>query len=127
MISSRNSLTNLRRGFDELTELLALTLGPTQGTVLCTGSASRNTVEILADSGTIARRVIALPDRQADVGAMLLRNMVWGIHEQYGDGAATAAVLAQAMVRECARMMAAVATPRLRMSPPPVQVTAVPR
>ncbi len=112
MISSRDSLRHLRRGFDELAALLALTLGPTQGTIFCTGSA-RNTVEILTDSGTIARRVIALPDRQADVGAMLLRNMVWGVHEQYGDGAATAAVLAQAIVRESARMIAAGANPML--------------
>lgn len=112
MISSHESLANLGRGFDQLAELLALTLGPMQGIVLCSGNTGTS-VEILTDSGTIARRVIALPDRKADVGAMLLRNMVWGVHEAYGDGAATAAVLARAIVRESTRMIAAGGNPML--------------
>src|SRR5207247_10941999 len=39
------------------------------------------------------------------------RHMAWTVRERYGDGAATAAVLAQALVREAAKMIAAGADP----------------
>jgi chaperonin GroEL len=105
LMEQPETLANVSQGFDDLAALLALTLGPLQGTVMC--SSATSAVELLVDSGTIARRVVALPDRAQDVGAMLLRNMVWSIHEQYGDGAATAAALARALVSEAKRMIAA--------------------
>jgi len=49
--------------------------------------------EMLTKGGIIARRIIQLPDRDADMGAMLARQMLWNLHEAYGDGVATAAVL----------------------------------
>lgn len=111
LVSSPHSLNKVVCGFDQLASLLALTLGPTQGTVICSGRG--NPVEILHDSGTIARRVIGLADRAEDVGAMLLRNMVWNMHETYGDGAATASALAWAMVREARKGIAAGVNPML--------------
>lgn len=104
LIQSPEALSRVCRGFDELATLLALTLGPTQGTIV---SDVRGKPEVLTDAGTIARRVIELPRRGEDAGAMILRNMVWQMRERYGDGAATASVLAQAMVREAAPLIAA--------------------
>jgi chaperonin GroEL len=111
LISAPQTFPCLRQGFDQLAALLALTLGPTQGIVL--NDRDRRSPEMLADSATIARRVIALPARGADAGAMTLRHMVWRLHERYGDGAATAAVLAQAMLQEASKSLAAGANPML--------------
>ncbi len=111
LIAPPHSFRKVASGFEQLAALLALTLGPTQGTVICSGRG--NPVEILHDSGTIARRVIGLADAAEDVGAMLLRNMVWNMHETYGDGAATAATLAWAMVCEARKGIAAGINPML--------------
>jgi chaperonin GroEL len=107
--------TGLKRGFDTLADLLALTLGPSQGIILSqpqTGS----TPEVLTDAATIARRLMQLPQRTEDVGAMLLRNLVWRMHQRVGDGCATVAVLAQAILREARRYQAAGANPMLLRS-----------
>lgn len=111
LIRAPAAQASLCRGFEELAELLALTLGPGQGLVLH-GRGNRSP-EALYDAGTIARRVVELPSRSADVGAMSLRHMVWAVRERYGDGAATAAVLSRAMVREASRYVAAGYDPML--------------
>ena len=99
------ALDCLVAGFDQMASLLALTLGPRQGPIL--NAVSRGSVELLTDAGTIARRVVALPDRGHNCGAMILRHLAWRMHEELGDGAATSAVLARAMVREAHRRVAA--------------------
>lgn len=96
----------LKLGFDQMARLLAGTLGPSQGMVLST-KALAEAPEVLSDAATIARRVIALPQRQQDVGAMLLRQLVWRMHQRFGDGAATTAVLAQSLLHHINRMKAA--------------------
>jgi len=100
----------LRRGFATLAELLALTLGPVAGHIV-SSAADKPRPELLTDAATVARRFLALPDRGEDVGAMILRNLVWRVHERVGDGAATTAVLAQAMLSRAARGVRAGANP----------------
>ncbi len=97
--------TALARGFDQMAEMLALTLGPTQGNIL--NDKGHGKPELLDDSAAAARRVLALPDRAANVGAMLMRNIAWRVHLRAGDGVATAAVLAQAIVRDALRYLQA--------------------
>jgi chaperonin GroEL len=63
--------------------------------------------EILDDGGTIARRIIGIADRDADMGAMLLRHTLWKLREDVGDGTATAAVMFQAIFDEGRRYIAA--------------------
>ncbi len=53
--------------------------------------------EILDDGGTIARRIIALADPEMNAGAMLLREALWTLRKEVGDGAATAAVMFEAI------------------------------
>jgi chaperonin GroEL len=53
--------------------------------------------EILDDGGTIVRRIIQVPDRDEDMGAMLVRHVLWDVHESVGDGTATTAVLFQSV------------------------------
>lgn len=96
----------MRRGFITLANLLAITLGPLQGGIV----ASRDVgapLDVLSDSATIARRFLGLPRRDESAGAMLLRNLVWRQHQRAGDGCATAAVLARALVAEAERYLAA--------------------
>lgn len=97
----------LFRGFDRLAELLACTLGPTRGHALSESLTSRsNRPEIVDDAAVIARRMMQFPDRGEDVGAMLLRQLVWRVHQRVGDGSATAAVIAQAVLRAGRRLAA---------------------
>lgn len=96
----------LSSGFQTLAELLGATLGPTQGRVLALGDGGAQ-LEWLGDGATVARRFLGLPERVADVGAMLLRNLVWRVHQRAGDGCATAAVLAHALLSESQRYLLA--------------------
>ena len=106
VVFAPNSAEKLKQGFDTLANLLAIKLGPSQGIVLSTKDTP-GPPDVLSDAATIARRMIALPDRQTDVGAMLLRNTVWRVHQRVGDGTATTAVLAQAMLASAYRMVVA--------------------
>jgi chaperonin GroEL len=100
----------LKGGFDKLARLLAVTLGPSKGMVLNTAEL-KSLPESLNNAATIARRVIALPDRGEDMGAMLLRHLVWRVHQRVGDGGATAAVLARAILNQATRNVTAGANP----------------
>ncbi|MCB0029519.1 MAG: hypothetical protein KDE28_16505, partial [Anaerolineales bacterium] len=115
VILQPDAAAHLKQGFDQLADLLALTLGPTQG-VIINDSAIRKAPQLLHDAATAARRMIALPDRREDVGAMLLRHLVWQVHQQLGDGSATTAVLAQALLHEGTRMVAAGANSTLLLN-----------
>lgn len=110
VILNPEAQTCVKQGFDELATLLALTLGPTQGSVL-NDSSTKAQPELLNDAATIARRIISLPDRRKDVGAMLLRQTVWRAGRREGDGTALTAVLAKALLQEAHTLMAAGANP----------------
>lgn len=97
---------HLKRGFDAMADLLAVTLGPTQGVILSEPMAGSRP-EVLNNAATIARRVVALPRRPENAGAMLVRNLVWRMHTRAGDGGAIAAVLAQAILHHAHRYKAA--------------------
>ncbi len=95
-----------------MTAPLAATLGPLGGTVAIASMSGKNAApEILTDAATIARRVIEIPNRYVNSGAMLIRHLAWHTRRTIGDGSATAAVLARAMILEGMRMAAAGANP----------------
>jgi chaperonin GroEL len=94
------------RGFESMARLLALTLGPV-GANIANAREPRGEPELLRDAATVARRIIELPDRVENSGAMMMRHMVWRMHEEVGDGSATAAVLAWIIAREMQRVIAA--------------------
>ncbi|HKG28860.1 MAG TPA: TCP-1/cpn60 chaperonin family protein, partial [Thermomicrobiales bacterium] len=96
ILFSPDALLRLTAGFDHLAAVMAVTLGPTQGPIL--NALSRGSVELVSDAGTVARRIVEVPDRGRNAGAMILRHLSWQMHERFGDGAATAAVLSRAMV-----------------------------
>ena len=100
----------LRQGIDAVANLLGPTLGPRPGTIFDQAHAGYMP-DALEDAPTIVRRLTSLGDRQADVAAMLLRNMVWQVEDTAGDGGATVAVLTQAMVQDALRLVEAGASP----------------
>ncbi len=112
VINYPESIQQLKLGFDSLSDLLAVTFGPTQGIVYASTDLQPRP-ELLTDAATIARRVTELPDPRQNVGAMLLRNLVWRMRDRVGDGGALVAVLAQAMLSNALRYVAAGANPVL--------------
>ena len=100
----------MREGFDTMADALSPTLGPTARTVLIE-SLNRTEAPIFTDdAATVARRIIELPLLR-NTGGMLMRHVVWRSFDQVGDGAATTAVIAQALLREATRVIAAGANP----------------
>ena len=98
----------LLKGIDQIVGAVRPTLGPFPRITLydrTIGKAGR-TPELLDDGGTIARRIIQIPGRDADVGAMLIRNLLWTLREEVGDGTATAAVLFRSVYAEGLRYLA---------------------
>ena len=105
VIGQPNTTKHLTMGINALADLLAPTLGPVGGVVANQRDFQRKP-ELLDDSATAVRRILNLGDPRADVGAMLMRSMIWRVVQRAGDGGATAAVLARAMYREANRMIA---------------------
>lgn len=90
----------LTRGVDQMAGVLRVTLGPTARAVVMAPIISSRSPELLTDSATIARRIIEFPDPYENMGAMLIRHMAWRMREKVGNGAATATVIAQALLHE---------------------------
>ena len=97
----------IKCGVDAVTRAIKPTLGPVGGTIAIDDATRKGAPELLDEGGTIARRILQLPDRGVDVGAMLLREVLWRQHETFGDGAATAAVLYQTVFAEGHRFIRA--------------------
>ena len=89
------------------------TLGPLPRFVGIEGSIRDRPPELLDNAAIIARRIIQIAHPTADVGAMMMRHALWRMHEVCGDGAATMAVLAQAILKEADKAIAAGAHPAL--------------
>jgi chaperonin GroEL len=99
------------RGMDRMAGLLRPSLGPLPRTVAVAPIVGSGPPEILDSAATIARRTLQLADPFENMGAMLVRHAAWRVFERAGDGAATTAVLAQAMARAGARYVAAGGNP----------------
>ena len=90
-------------GINLIADLLAPTLGPNGGAV-ASGPTAGNRVELLDDASTIVRRIISLGHPRKDIGAMVMRSLIWRVGQRAGDGGATAAVIARAIYREGVRL-----------------------
>lgn len=90
----------LQRGINQLSALIRPTIGPRARHVAVDSTYGKGAPELLDSGGLIARRMLQLPDRDEDMGAMLLRNVLWQVHEHEGDGTATACVLFQSVFEQ---------------------------
>ena len=98
----------MQRGINQMVDLVSPTLGPSPRVVMLEPEVSRNKLpEMLDDGATIVRRILQLPQREQDVGAMYLRHVLWTMHEDVGDGTATAAVMFREVYNEGIRCITA--------------------
>lgn len=97
----------LTRGFNQLADLLALTLGPRGRTIVVESHHRNRPPELLDDGALIARRFTGLPDRFETMGAFIARQIAWQVEETVGDGSSTAVVFAREILNQSQRMIAA--------------------
>ncbi|MBX3013496.1 MAG: chaperonin GroEL [Caldilineaceae bacterium] len=97
----------LCRGFNQLSDLLEVSLGPRGRLVALANDNPRKAPELLNDGATIARRFLGLPDRFETMGAFLARHIAWRVEEAVGDGTTTAVVIARQILNEVERHAAA--------------------
>lgn len=116
LILSPHARHRLRLGFNQLADLLAVTLGPQGRTIAVQDDHPRRPPALLADGAVIARRFTGLPQRFESMGALLARQIAWTVEEAVGDGATTAVVIARTLINEAERYVAAGYNPmRLRI------------
>ncbi len=101
------SQRGMQRGINQIVEAVRPTLGPRPRIVAVENVFREKKPEFLDKGGLIARRIIQLPDRDADMGAMLVRHAVWRVHEEVGDATATAAVMFQTVYNRGLQYVAA--------------------
>src|SRR6202034_766823 len=101
---STEARDKMLRGVDILANSVKVTLGPKGRNVLL--DKSYGAPRITKDGVTVAKE-IELSDRFENMGAQMVREVASRTSDQAGDGTTTATVLAQAIVREGARAVAA--------------------
>ena len=94
-------------GADQLINAIRPTLGPVARITAVERLLDNRGPELLDNGGLIAKRIIQLPNLYADFGAMFVRDFLWRLQDQEGDGTATAAVLFQTVYNEGIRLVTA--------------------
>ncbi|MCY7408216.1 MAG: molecular chaperone GroEL, partial [Alkalinema sp. CAN_BIN05] len=98
----------LERGVNALADAVKVTLGPRGRNVLL--EKKYGSPQIVNDGVTIAKE-IELPDPLENAGASLIREVASKTNDVAGDGTTTATVLAQAIIREGMKNVAAGSNP----------------
>ncbi len=98
----------LERGVDALADAVKVTLGPKGRNVVLAKSFGP---PVITNDGVTIAREIELEDRFENLGAQLAKEAATKTNDVAGDGTTTATVLAQAMVHEGLRNVAAGASP----------------
>lgn len=104
----KNARDGLERGIDKLANAVKVTLGPKGRNVVLDKSYGAPT--ITNDGVTIAQE-IELEDRFENMGAQLVKEVATKTNDVAGDGTTTATVLAQAIIKEGLKNLAAGANP----------------
>ncbi|MDQ1487024.1 MAG: chaperonin GroEL, partial [Actinomycetota bacterium] len=99
---------SLERGVDALANAVKVTLGPKGRNVVIAKSYG---VPTITNDGVTIAREIELEDRHENLGAQLAKEVATKTNDVAGDGTTTATVLAQALVHEGMRNVAAGANP----------------
>ena len=101
---STDARDRMLRGVDILANAVKVTLGPKGRNVVI--EKSFGAPRITKDGVTVAKE-IELEDKFENMGAQMLREVASKTNDTAGDGTTTATVLAQAIVREGAKSVAA--------------------
>src|SRR6188768_3767552 len=101
---SRDARERILRGVDILADAVKVTLGPKGRNVVI--DKSFGAPRITKDGVTVAKE-IELKDKFENMGAQMVREVASKTNDSAGDGTTTATVLAQAIVREGMKSVAA--------------------
>ena len=99
---------SLEIGVNKLADAVRVTLGPKGRNVVLDKSYG---APLITNDGVSIAKEIELEDKFENMGAQLLREVATKTNDVAGDGTTTATVLAQAMVREGMKNIAAGANP----------------
>ena len=105
---SQDARDRMLRGIDILAEAVKVTLGPKGRNVVL--DKSFGAPRVTKDGVTVAKE-IELEDKFENMGAQMLREVASKTSDVAGDGTTTATVLAQAIVKEGSKSVAAGANP----------------
>ncbi|MBR4954218.1 MAG: chaperonin GroEL, partial [Oscillospiraceae bacterium] len=108
IIFGEEARKSLQRGVDQLADTVKITLGP-KGRNVVLGKKFGSPL-ITNDGVTIAKE-IELEDAFENMGAQLIREVSTKTNDVAGDGTTSATVLAQAMINEGIKNLAAGANP----------------
>ena len=100
----------LERGVNALADAVKVTLGPKGRNVVL---AKKYGSPLITNDGVTIAREIELPDPLEDMGAQLVKEVATKTNDVAGDGTTTATLLAQAIVREGLKNVAAGANPMI--------------
>ncbi len=103
-----NARRALERGVDALANAVKVTLGPKGRNVVIDKKWGAPTI---TNDGVTSAREVELDDPYENLGAQLAKEVATKTNDVAGDGTTTATVLAQAMVKEGLRNVAAGASP----------------
>ena len=107
VVLSAGAQQAFKRGIASIVDAVRPTLGPFPRLVAVSRSHAGDPPELLDDGGLIARRIVAIEDRDADMGAMFVRHVLWRLREEVGDGTASAAVMLKSIYDEGLKCIAA--------------------
>ena len=98
----------LQRGVDQLADTVKITLGPKGRNVVL---SKKFGAPLITNDGVTIAKEIELEDAFENMGAQLIREVSTKTNDVAGDGTTSATVLAQAMIREGLKNLAAGANP----------------
>ncbi|ACR80317.1 MULTISPECIES: chaperonin GroEL [Kosmotoga] len=107
---SEEARRSLERGVDAVAEAVKITLGPKGRNVVLEKSWGSPTI---TNDGVSIAKEIELEDKFENLGAQLVKEVASKTNDIAGDGTTTATVLAQAMIKEGLKNVAAGANPIL--------------
>ena len=110
IIFNTEARNKLMSGIDQLSDTVKITLGPKGRNVVL--DKKYGSPLITNDGVTIAKE-IELPDPFENMGAQLLKEVAVKTNDAAGDGTTTATILAQALVKEGMKNLAAGANPMI--------------
>ena len=105
---SEEARAKLQAGIDKLADTVKITLGPKGRNVVL---EKKFGAPLITNDGVTIAKEIELEDPFENMGAQLVREVATKTNDVAGDGTTTATVLAQALVREGLKNIAAGANP----------------
>ena len=105
---SEDARRKMEAGVNKLANAVKVTLGPKGRNVILD---KRFGLPIITNDGVTIARDIELEDRYENMGAQMVKEVATKTNDTAGDGTTTATLLAQIMIREGMRNVAAGANP----------------